>query len=327
MAKIIIGIHGLGNKPNPEILKNWWIKSIREGLTVSGYDIEILPFTMVYWADILHPKPESLDITDEDDPLFISEPYLPSPKEQPEKPDPESLSRKLFKYIEEQLDKIFLREDMTLNFNKVTDSIIHNYFKDLEVYYSGENTEKNDPNSIARIKIRERLLHVLKKYREDDILLLCHSMGSIISYDVLINNSTECNVNTMVTIGSPLGIPIIVSRIFAERKALQVPPNISEKWINISDPEDLVAMDHTLEDDFAVNQNNLKIQDMLVYNDYAVEQKRNPHKIYGYLRTPEMAQIIHTFLTEKTGFAKHYQNFKDKIINIWWKTTNLGSSE
>ena len=317
MAKIIIGIHGLGNKPEQHLLEEWWIKSIKEGLDRSGLIYENIPFKLIYWADILYPQPESLDIKDKEDPCYLSEPYVPLEAETHRKPDPEKLSSKIFKYIEEQLDKIFLKEDMTLNFNNVTDRIIHSYFKDLEIYYSDDSVYQSDPPVLAREVIRNRLLDVLKEYCKDDILLIGHSMGSIIAYDVLINHQDECRVNTFVTVGSPLGIPIIISRIFEEQKSLKVPPNISGKWYNLSDPEDLVAMDHTLEDDFHENPNNIVIQDMLVYNDYQINDKKNPHKIYGYLRTPEMADILTKFLkVERNAFVRTYYNVIGKVKDL-----------
>ena len=30
---VIIGIHGLGNKPSPPLLAKWWKEAIREGLS------------------------------------------------------------------------------------------------------------------------------------------------------------------------------------------------------------------------------------------------------------------------------------------------------
>jgi len=321
MAKIIIGIHGLGNKPTPKLLQEWWIQSIKEGLNkTNGLIYEKIPFKLVYWADILHPNPEDPEIKDENDPLYLSEPYNSSQPNQKNKPEPEKLSLKILKYIGEQLDNIFLKEDMTLNFNNVTDKIIHNYFKDLEVYYSDNSMDQHDPTCLARDAIRKKLFDVLKIHKNDDVLLIGHSMGSIIAYDVLVNHTNDCKVKTFITVGSPLGIPIIVSRIFEEQKSLSVPKNIS-KWYNHSDAEDLVAMDHTLKDDFPENENNIKVEDMLVYNDYVINDKRNPHKVYGYLRTPEMAQIITDFLkVERSGFIRHYQNVLDKVINLWGKT-------
>jgi len=328
MSKIIIGIHGLGNKPDANLLSQWWLESIKEGLVKTGLIFEDIPFKLVYWADILYPEAENLEIKDKEDPLFISEPYCKSSPDLAKKPDLENLSSRILKYIEQQLDKIFLRKDMTLNFNSVTDRIIHSYFRDLEVYYSDDSVDQQDPTVLTRDLIRKRLLNVLKEHYQDDILLICHSMGSIIAYDVLINNPDQCKINSLVTVGSPLGIPIIISRIFKEQNAIRVPVNILKKWYNFSDPEDLVAMDHTLQDDFHENLNNIVIQDMLVYNDYQVDGERNPHKIYGYLRTPEMAKIFKDFLIkERRGLLKHYDKVVGKVKNLWNKTVGRRKNE
>ncbi len=37
MKKIIIGIHGIGNKPPAKILRKWWLNSIYEGLKKYNY--------------------------------------------------------------------------------------------------------------------------------------------------------------------------------------------------------------------------------------------------------------------------------------------------
>ena len=60
--------------------------------------------------------------------------------------------------------------------------------------------------------------------------------------------------------GSPLGIPIIVSKIAEELKIshpkiakLQTPPNIQNNWFNFSDIEDNVALNYNLNDDYEAN--------------------------------------------------------------------------
>ena len=37
MAFKIIGVHGIGNKPAPEVLFRWWHDSIKAGLESIGY--------------------------------------------------------------------------------------------------------------------------------------------------------------------------------------------------------------------------------------------------------------------------------------------------
>ena len=60
--------------------------------------------------------------------------------------------------------------------------------------------------------------------------------------------------------------------------------------------EDKVALNYNLGDDYRANKKGVKPVDMQVVNDYEINGKRNPHKSYGYLRVPEMAETIHHFL-------------------------------
>jgi hypothetical protein len=64
---------------------------------------------------------------------------------------------------------------------------------------------------------------------------------------------TEAKINTFITIGSPLGIPIVISKIAAEYKEKfskdfipSIPKNIIKNWFNFSDLRDKVAMNYNL---------------------------------------------------------------------------------
>ncbi len=147
-------------------------------------------------------------------------------------------------------------------------------------------------------------------------------MGSIVAFDVLSDLINVKPIDALVTIGSPLGVPVIVGRIFEEQKAKSAqlkkpstPDNILNRWFNMSDVEDKVALDHTLNDDFTTNNVGVSAQDITVVNDYEINGELNPHKSFGYLRTPEMANIIHEFLiTKRTDFVyQGYKLFADKL--------------
>ena len=71
MKQVIIGIHGLGNKPPKYLLKKWWKDSIKEGFNKNGFKNELPEFELVYWADILNQKP--LNNWEKDNPLFSFE--------------------------------------------------------------------------------------------------------------------------------------------------------------------------------------------------------------------------------------------------------------
>jgi len=293
MEKIIIGIHGLGTKPPRMLLKRWWRKALKEGLNRISQPKLSVPFEMVYWADIVHEKSEKPWIMNKDNPLYLDEPYRKAVPAAPKKEKP--LRSAVYKYLENQLDKIFLNKDLSMNLEGVTDKILSRYFQDLNLYYSG--------GPEVRQAIQKRLLHSLETHQDKDILLISHSMGSIIAYDALTGDGKDYGIHTLVTIGSPLGLPVVVGRIFAAQKqadpksaVLRAPENISNSWYNFSDLEDNVALDHTLADDYKANSAGVRAQDIDVYNDYEMNGLRNPHKSYGYLRTPELSEIINNFL-------------------------------
>ena len=79
MTLTIVGIHGLANKPAPDTLKDYWEKSIREGLkvnkSISNPDID---FKMVYWADLLYMNHLHDDKAFDFDNLYNDEPYQPA---------------------------------------------------------------------------------------------------------------------------------------------------------------------------------------------------------------------------------------------------------
>lgn len=313
MAKIIIGIHGLGNKPPHNLLNKWWKTSICEGLNHIAKPHKYLKFQLVSWSDLLHSQPEDYNITDQENPLYLAEPYKPAIIWSETKG--ENKRKKIRKFIEEQLEKILINSDGTINFSSITDRIIHHYFRDLDIYYSSENLY--DSKILIRDAIRERLYKVLQRYQGNSIMLIAHSMGSIIAFDVLKNHIKDISIDTFVTIGSPLGLPIITAKIMQEhggKSELTVPDNIKKNWYNFSDLEDKVAINFDLADDYAPSSTGIKITDFEIYNNYEINNDKNPHKVYGYLRARQLSEKIDEFIVE--GKNKFYVWVLRKINNL-----------
>lgn len=301
MANVIIGIHGLGNKPPEAVLKRWWKLSMNEGLSKNKHRSFVTSFELVYWADILHEKSLDPDETNSESPYYIDERYSRAPENL--QVEDFSTRKRVVEYVGKQMYRIFLNQDLSLNYSFISDAIIRRYFKDLETYYNGNFTRENSRIDNVNELIRKRLCRILEKHSKDNILLISHSMGSIIAYDVITFILPDIPIGTFITMGSPLGFPSVISKIADEcRKRgisepfLRTPPGVTGNWYNYSDIQDKVAFNYKLSEHYSENRNGVKPVDLLVINDYEVGGERNPHKSFGYLRAPEFSEILDDFM-------------------------------
>lgn len=309
--KIIIGIHGLSNKPPRKLLAKWWRKSIRDGLLRHQHYRTHFKFRLVYWADVIYETPQNPRIKDVNHPLFLDEPYIPM--QSSIKQSKGSLGKKLFDKFENLIDDLFLTKRKYFSINFIADQILRRKYRDLDIYYREDLlTDEAENESLAREIIRKRLRDILLKNKGKKIMLIAHSMGSIIAYDVLFSLQDEVEVDTFVTIGSPLGLPMVISKFFDEHSIVynaktrrKTPDNIRH-WHNFSDIDDGIAANDDLSDEFLPNKFGVKPIDKNIYNDYKNWTTENAHKSFGYLRTPEMARVTYEFLL-KLPFWKKYK--------------------
>lgn len=306
MKSVIIGIHGLKNKASKELLESWWIKSIRDGLQFHHNFQEDFNFELCYWADLNYEKPLDPEVKDQNDPFFLNEPYTPFEPAK-ERAKSKQTKRKFLDQLEAALDHLFLREDAIEGIEKIADLTMQKLFADLDTYYHGNC--KVAQNEKAKKAFRNRLAKLLIKYEHFDILLISHSMGTIISYDTLLHVVPKLKLDTFITLGSPLGLPIITKKILMElgqkideTSKPPVPDNIRRNWFNFSDLDDNVAANYNLADDYKSNKNKMLPKDIIVNNNYIYDGQKNPHKVYGYLRTPQVAEAIYNFLNRKESF-------------------------
>ncbi|MGB7441016.1 MAG: hypothetical protein WA919_08115 [Coleofasciculaceae cyanobacterium] len=309
MDKIIIGIHGLANKSPQDILESWWKQSLLEGLEKNCQIPHLsINFQLVYWADLLYKHSLHSDPNFNFDSQYNTEPYTPA------------RSGALKKYKDSFLDN--LRRDAlslagqaidALNVDLSLDSLTSLSLKkaklvrDLQFYYDKNRqiADRLGQRQLAKTVLKDELKKVLLKLKGYQIMLIAHSMGSIISYDVLRDlGQTEptFTISHFVTIGSPLGIPYVKTQIIRERHydpQVRTPSIVSQSWVNYADKRDQVAVDTHLADDYGANGRTIHVEDNLVANDYEIPSQPgvyNHHKSYGYLRTPELSKHVADFL-------------------------------
>jgi hypothetical protein len=112
-----------------------------------------------------------------------------------------------------------------------------------------------------KTKIQDALIFELKKLSEtaDKLVLVAHSLGSIIAYDVLRNRSDCPPVDRLITMGSPLGISEVQDKLFApENDEVDFPSERVGEWVNIYDPLDpICGLDPKLANEYLKNGNEV----------------------------------------------------------------------
>lgn len=274
MGKVIIGIHGLSNKPDPDVLAEGWKSAITEGLkkTERLQDPDF-QFRSVYWADVTHPKP--------DDNPDLYKPAAPGALKTYKETWLDSVEAKAFDWGGDLLDSI----KKNFGVHSLADEVLKLKLQDLSKYYADAN---------VRSELRQRLKGEILNNQEERIMVISHSMGTIIAYDVLRSLGKEYPrlvIDHFVTLGSPLGLPHVKYEI-AQENALVRTPTIVRKWSNFADKRDPVAFDTHLAGDYEPNDSGVSVQDDLVANDWGGIH----HKSYGYLRTPEVSSAILNFI-------------------------------
>jgi len=159
---------------------------------------------------------------------------------------------------------------------------------------------KND-NEIAEL-IRRRLMVPLEAafLAGRPILLLAHSMGSVIAYDALWQLSRkekrDVLIDQLVTMGSPLGQRFIQQKLQGceEQNERRYPDNV-RRWLNISAIGELTALDTELRNDFGeMERLGLVewIKDLDIFNFYRLDGVLDVHAEYGYLINEVTAREI-----------------------------------
>lgn len=128
----------------------------------------------------------------------------------------------------------------------------------MEAFYYLFDKEYVRPSDGERFKVRQELRTRLLKdlasaaAQADKTVIVAHSMGTMVAYDVL-RRCPECPpVDTLITIGSPLGVQEVQDELHADGvKGVDFPAAKLGRWVNVYDPLDPVcAADPKLANDY-----------------------------------------------------------------------------
>lgn len=123
--------------------------------------------------------------------------------------------------------------------------------------------------------------------RNGPVIVVAHSLGTIVAYDALAQQRPDLDVPLMVTAGSPLGLPIVQRHLLGRNRPGEpsVPDDDAGKplpWLNVYDTNDVVAIVNPL--------NGLFIGGTI--RDERTLNPSDPHAIQEYLADPDVARPI-----------------------------------
>lgn len=151
--------------------------------------------------------------------------------------------------------------------------------------------------------IREQLKKVIRPMLDNNepVLVIGHSMGSIIAYDTfweLSHIEHRKDKLDFLSLGSPLGMNYVQHRLLGNKEqGKRKYPTMIRRWINIASVGDITALDRHFHDDFqAMLELGMidSIEDHTdgIYNFFHNEQGLNCHRSYGYLVNPATGKVV-----------------------------------
>lgn len=281
MAKLVF-IHGRGqHKNNHEELRQQWITALESGLTACNLTIpEGTEIALPFYGTELHQLRKDIDekqLLARGEDLAVDAPlYLDLLTELAQNIG--ITQEEILKQMDPGLVERGLRSNaLTRALGKVLDNKFTGDFslsiitRDVFDYL----TKPSITYSINKI--------VLREIGPTPCVVVAHSLGSVIGYNILAEYAEELDVQCYITVGSPLGLKAMGTHIFLP---ITMPDCIRDGWFNAYDPKDVVALKPLIKQNFDIEPEPF---------DYGFVNNRysNHHGIEGYLGDPAVAQKIY----------------------------------
>ena len=268
LAYSVVYIHGIGQQDSPSVTKANWDMAL--------FGQTMIDSAMAYWADIRHP-PQSGTASVQS--LARRDKALASHEAQQFMA---AMQDKLLPRVGVVHPSRDYRGEVFGIFPGIGDALFKwlskDFIKDTAAYFF-------DP--VQKKAMQDRLIDVLDQHADKPVVLIAHSQGTIIAYDVLrkLNGRTpsghKLRIPLLVTLGSPLGIDEVQRKL---TQPLQVPSGVAA-WANFADLLDPVALDKSLAGEF---RGDVSIRDSLIRNPVF----GNPHSAVGYLSTSPVHSAV-----------------------------------
>jgi pimeloyl-ACP methyl ester carboxylesterase len=149
-------------------------------------------------------------------------------------------------------------------------------------------------NPRKRCAVGARLMSALDEARREGrpIILVAHSLGSVVAYDALASAKDAPPIERLVTVGAIVGAPglrqLLLGRGAGNGDTLRVPPAV-KAWINVRRPGDPFAVE--LSQSLILPREGRVVRDV-VTEAPATTDAGEAHDVIGYLRDAVTAREI-----------------------------------
>lgn len=326
-ANTIVYVHGIGNKPPPAILKCQWDKAL--------FGIEQGDRSrMAYWVNReLYPTP--LDDTcssgdrvriDDDEMSTRSVMALSAASAQEMK---HPIEREIEALTGDPARQAWLARIAAKVSAKATvpDGQVSTRSVEAKVLPLPEPIRRLVSQTLTRAFLRDVNDFLFDEKRRDSMeqslldrlaagggpfIVIAHSQGSMIAYDVLRRlEAAQVKVELFITIGSPLGLQEVQDALRQWTGGrLPFPPCV-KRWVNIAERLDPVAFDNDISNDFEGEIEN--VSRWFLNKD----SPRHPHSATGYLATKDVQQVVRQVIG--TAFEQQLGSFtiaKDLVADL-----------
>jgi hypothetical protein len=303
MAQVVL-VHGIGQeRESADSLEAKWLPSLAGGIRSAGYGSvadalrrDPLTVRMAFYGDLFRTRDqqgiEDVDLTPEQ--WAVAEPLAREWLARLAERGTRATDRQLADQERELLDQPGETQGVRATLRPVLRALVRmRPFTRLGVGFA----ERFLVRALRQVSlyltddsVREKALaRVLDLIDEDTKVLLGHSLGSVVAYEAAHRLSHPLPL--LVTVGSPLGMRTVVY----ERLRPQppgVPPSL-RRWVNLVDPDDLVAAEPDLATGFPGPAGVLN-------SGYTVDNGATPHEATFYLTASETGRPIAEALTAAT---------------------------
>lgn len=286
----VLGVHGIAQQRwgGPQLTNSWWL-AMRGGLEAAGHRkaADALPeedVRVAFYGEFFRPPGSKAGYGPPYTPASLSSPselellktwYCQATAEEPQTDvgeGPKGLPRVAAQVMLHRL----LR---TATFAGVAERALIGDLKQVTAFLTDTST-------------KERVLQrISSEMTKDTKVVIGHSLGSVVAYEYLALYAPP-QVELLITLGSPLGIPrLVFDRLTpVPTSGVGVWPGTVARWVNIADKNDIVALAKQLAPLFPTANAGYVVEDC------AVDNGKSPHGVEPYLTSSEAGLALATIL-------------------------------